>query len=54
VSNSTVRVVVVAVDIAPVAYGAFQSMHSEVEAAEATGFIGLFNATDGQLAAGIA
>jgi hypothetical protein len=48
-----VRVVVVAVDVAAVFDIAFQPMHGEVEAAQAAGFVGLFDAADGEFGGGV-
>jgi len=39
--------------VAAVADVAFQAMHDEVHAAEASGFVGLLDAVDGQLRCGI-
>jgi hypothetical protein len=47
-AGGSVRVVVIAVDVAAMANVAFQSVHGEVEAAQAAGFVGLFDAADGQ------
>lgn len=43
------RVVVVAVDVAPVADVALQPMHGKIEAAQAAGFVGFLDAADGEL-----
>jgi hypothetical protein len=48
-----VRVVVIAVDVAAVAAVAFQPLHGEVEAAQAAGFVGLFNASEGRFGGGV-
>ncbi len=47
-AGGVLRVVVIAVRLAGVADVAFEAMHGEVQAAEATGFIGLLNAVDGE------
>jgi hypothetical protein len=48
-----VRVVVVAVDVAAVADVAFEPVHGEVEAAQAAGFVGFFDAADREFGGGI-
>ena len=47
-ARGVVRVVVVAVDLADVADVAFEAMHGEVQAAEASGFVGLLDAVDAE------
>ena len=47
------RIVVVAVDVAAVFDVAFQPMHGEVETAQAAGFVGLFDAADGEFGSGV-
>ena len=47
------RVVVVAVHLSAVAYIAFQAMDSQVQAAQAAGFVGFFDAVNGKFRAGI-
>ena len=47
------RVVVIAVDVAAVAAVAFQPLHGEVEAAQAAGFVGLFDAAEGRFGGGV-
>ena len=52
-SGGVVRVVVVAVDVAAVADFAFEAVDGEVHPAEATGFVGLLNAVDGEFGSGV-
>ena len=48
-AGGVVRVVVVAVDVAAVFDFAFEAVDGEVQAAEASGFVGFLDAVDGQL-----
>ena len=52
-SSVGVRVVVVAVDVAAVLDVAFQPLHGEVEAAQAAGSVGLFDADDSKPSCGV-
>jgi len=47
-AGGVVRVVVVAVDVAAVADVAFEAVDGEVQAAEATSFVGFLDAVDGE------
>ena len=52
-ASGVVRVVVVAVDVAAVFDFAFEAVDGEVQAAEASGFVGLLDAVDGEFGGGI-
>ena len=52
-AGGIVRIVVVAVDVAAVFDFAFEAVDGEVQAAEASGFVGFLDAVDGQLRCGI-
>ena len=52
-ARDVVRVVVVAVDVAAVFDFAFEAVDSEVQAAQAAGFVGFLDAVDGDLRGGV-